>query len=30
MQWIEVLEKKGYTQIDNFLPQQQAEQLRKK
>jgi len=30
MQWFEKLEKNGYIQIHNFLPQESAEQLRKK
>lgn len=30
MQWIELLEKKGFCQIENFLPRKQAEQLRSK
>ena len=30
MQWIELLEKNGFCQIENFLPRKQAEQLRSK
>jgi Rps23 Pro-64 3,4-dihydroxylase Tpa1-like proline 4-hydroxylase len=29
MQWVEALKEKGFSQIENFLPRQQAEQLRK-
>ena len=30
MDWVESLEKKGFSQIENFLPRQQAGQLRRK